>query len=599
MPIRTNRNNFRKGFKAFVFISVFSGLLFLASGSLSPASGAEDELLAELKKLVSPADLPPGFQLEGGYQYDSKESRDAHLNFKGPHPFHIRVDIEEIFYSDSSAHKYDWVLEDLKSNEIISTNIGLAEKSLHHVDYLGTKRIVSQQIYLYHQNWVLKFRMSWYSATQEAPMTDEQAGRFLKDLATKVFNRFLGLERQPLEIRPLAGDLSGNELADGDVVLLVTDFNRPEGIPFAVSCPEGLEVKIELQNWHRRMVTVSGPGLEPTDDGYKVNSADGRVNFRLDFDPQALKDYRENFPGGPAVVVPVDVDAGADKRTLFVQLTPWELVITRFEIRQRGGESTRAEAVRGTTRTIEPYEFNQHIDHQGKLWDTWDKKLHPEVKTRYSGGFAASEPVIMAWGLNGETQESFFTAQADSSGSLDQVPAYNAEAELIVEFDLEIIRDPKVETDKSSTMDEWSENTTKKIQNWELQRELWREYQVDEFEITVHEVDPEAQNMRRTAQTASFLREPVDTLRPEKDLTGYVNLKMLDRTGLQLIYDVTARPYPFGPLRKPGIYEIRMKMKVVPKFNLEDFRQVDVAVRIKALKGSFDFVVLEWTSQRK
>ena len=241
----------------------------------------------------------------------------------------------------------------------------------------------------------------------------------------------------------------------------------------------------------------------------------------------------------------------------------------------------------------------------GELWDTWDKKLHPEVKTVYDKDIAANRPVIMAWGVDEATNAGFYTAQFDRDGRLDEVPAFNAEAHLVAEFDLEIWRDPKVETVWEPNMDEWDTNTEKKINNWELQEELWRKYWMDEFEITVHEVDPTGKNMRLAAVPRSYFSRPEDesSLNRELSSISYVNLKRLTEEG-QLVHkghgqdEYFAAPYPCGPLRKSGIYEIRLKMKVILKSNQHDFREVDVAIRIKALKGSFDVRRLEWTSRR-
>ena len=192
-----------------------SVLIFIVSlASLSPASGAEEEFLEELKKIVSLEDMPPGFRLEGGYSMTPDElgfdSREARLVFKGTHPFSITVRLEHNFYAPSTLIKYDWVLEDLEPRNILSRNLGIGEKSLHWKEYMSSRdrNPFLQNLRVYQENWVLSFSMSHYNIWIDgAPyMTDEEAGRFLTSLAKKVFDRFLGLEREPMEIIPMEDD---------------------------------------------------------------------------------------------------------------------------------------------------------------------------------------------------------------------------------------------------------------------------------------------------------------------------------------------------------------------------------------------------------
>ena len=212
------------------FFSLFSVLLVTVLHSadpLSPMAAAEDELLEELKGIVSLEEMPPGFRRTNAYETKKEKNRWVYFQFKGQHPFNIDIRIEEDLIPELSAAKKHEIAVQVRDS-IVLTDVGIGERSYLSATYMGRGGAMSSQsITVLHDNWELWFRIMWYNERRvDNPMTDQGARTYLKNLAETVFNRLLGIRRKPLEIRPLGGDLEGNELSDGDVVLLVTDFDQ-------------------------------------------------------------------------------------------------------------------------------------------------------------------------------------------------------------------------------------------------------------------------------------------------------------------------------------------------------------------------------------
>jgi len=380
-----------------------------------------------------------------------------------------------------------------------------------------------------------------------------------------------------------------------------------KGRPSGLKPGKPHEVQVRVKNWHRDLVTVAGPDVERTRYGYRLKGTDDTIAMSLNFDSKALRNYRAVFPGGPSVVLPIEVVSGEEGKKFFVQLSPWEMMITRFIVKGRGGESTREFEIQGEQRQLEDYRFNDYIKLKGKLWDTWNEELYPMVKTRPQGdvagngrAFDTNEAVVMGWAKSEETQHTFFTAEDDPAKALAGIPSFRAEDELVVEFDLEILLDPKAQTKKSSVDDEWGLDEDIQLTDSEEQRRIWRDFQVEDFKITVHEVDPDGEDIRLKASRANGLSGPVATYMFGKNLlTNYANLKEVDRFTGEVRYEITAPVYRTGlPLRKPGFYEVRLYMKVQRGPDINDFREVDVAVRIRAVKSGFDVRVWQWTTER-
>jgi len=587
--------------------------LFL-TGALLPCKADSSRLVEILNQIVSVADMPSGFRYERDHNHTSKRGDylTASVDFKGKHPFTIVVQLIQHPHVPSTTYLYDQWLKTTK-DDIISSDLGIGEKSYHISWKLGSKTPVSQSINVYWGNWRLNFRMSWYSHREVKAYTDEGASAFIRGLAAQVFNRFLAAVESPVEVVPFGGDLEGNELADGDVVLLIKDFNNPEplqieirGKPSGSEAGQSHEVQLRMKSWHKELISLSGPELEETTYGYSFETTDRTNLLTLSFDANCLREYRELFPGGPAVVVPLTVGIGKKTKSFFVQLSPWQLMVTRFEIRERGSESTREFNARRQRRPEEDYRFNDYIALKGKLWDSWIEILFPMVKKRPQGeiagegnAFGPNEAVVMGWAVNEETGHNFVTAEDDPSGGQGDVLAYRAEADLYAEFDLEIVLDPKAQTKKEPADGEWVMDEDTEVSDVEEQPEIWRDFRVDEFEITVHEVDPEGMDMRLTAGSRYAVGGPVATKTSgREEISDYVKRKMIDRFSREVMYEGDIPVYRFGPLRKPGTYEVRLYMKVTRKADLEDFREVEVAARIPVKRSDFGIRVIHWTSQR-
>lgn len=412
------------------------------------------------------------------------------------------------------------------------------------------------------------------------------------------------VEQGGLEVVVLGGDRQGDVVQDGDVVLLVTDFERPESLGLEVmGRPAGLEagesygVDFELAHFHRGLMRVEGPGVEATADGYRLETTEAVVRPRLSFDAEALRAYREGFPEGPAVVIGMRVRVGEESKRFFVQLSPWELMITRLEVRQKGAESARRHSTRGRQRRAEDYRFNDYTEIQGKLWDSWNLTLRQMVATRpraevagQGQAFGPDEPVVMGWAVDKETGHRFVTAEDDPSAEREAVPGYHSGAHLVVEFDLDIVQDPTARTVRRPSDDEWDLDEDVYVNNEDEQWRLWQQFEVEAFEITVHEVDVSDEPDIR-AQAGPALWGPMATLRGgHQKISDYVNLNPE--------HDITAPEYSLGKLHKPGIYEVALTMTVRRPADGSQ-RSVDVAVRIPVLApGTLEVRTLQFNTQR-
>ncbi len=106
-------------------------------------------------------------------------------------------------------------------------------------------------------------------------------------------------------------------------------------------------------------------------------------------------------------------------------------------------------------------------------------------------------------------------------------------------------------------------------------------------------------DMRLTAGTGYAVGGPVATKTPgNEEISNYVKRKVIDRYTREVSYEGDIPDYRFGPLRKPGTYEVRLSMKVTRKADLEDFREVEVTARIPVRRSDFGIRVIHWTSQR-
>jgi len=419
-------------------------------------------------------------------------------------------------------------------------------------------------------------------------------------------------EQAPLEVLCLGGDKDGEFLDDGDVVRLLSNLDNPKplqvevrGKPSDLEPNESYDIHFKMSKIHRQVMQVTGQGVESTLEGFKLKTTSDNVPVSFRFDPKALKEYREVYPDGPVTAFAVRIHIIDRKKDIFVQISPWEMMITRFEIRQRA-ESGREYEARAQKRTVADYNLNDYIVMKGKLWDSWNDVLHPMVKRRppaetagLGSAFGPNEPVVMGWAINEQTGHTFLTAEDDPLQNLDSIPVYRSEADLVAEFDLEIVLDPKATVKRRASDDELEIDKDRRISETNEQPRIWREFRVDEFEMTVHEVDPEGKDIRLKAGRLNFLEGPIAKWRTGyQEIAHYVKRKVIDNFSYEVSYEGDIPVYSFGPLRKPGIYEVRLYMKVTRKADLEDFREVDVAARINVQRSQFGVRLLTLTTSR-
>ncbi len=183
--------------------------------------------------------------------------------------------------------------------------------------------------------------------------------------------------------------------------------------------------------------------------------------------------------------------------------------------------------------------------------------------------------------------------------SIQKIPAYQAQAGMFAEFDLEILLDPKARTYLDQGSGEWKIDRDVRFNDWDRQKEIWRDFQMQDLLITLHEVDPVSGTIRGPAPEADFLRGPISSLRNGTRLDIYANHKRLDIMNRILIDDLTAQPYPFGPLHIGGFFEVRLSLAVARLNDATNVRDANVAIRFKTSRGEFESGVIEFHTQRE
>ena len=250
--------------------------------------------------------------------------------------------------------------------------------------------------------------------------------------------------------------------------------------------------------------------------------------------------------------------------------------------------------------------FEDYIRHLWRLWENYNYSILPYAKTKKGTGFNPGETVICGWAKDENTGSSFLEYVLDPEDGDGNLPIYNGQSRWTAEFDMEILLDPKATTILHPQYQTWSIDKSVRHNDWERQKDIWRLFQVEDFSITIHEIDPDAENIRGKASDISFLQGKIAGLDDEKWLKHYCFFKrqIYNRNiGNVLIYEADSAalpPYYFGPLRIGGLFfEVRLSLTVAMLSDLTNSRQADVAVRFKASLKDFNVRMLEMQESRR
>jgi hypothetical protein len=445
-------------------------------------------------------------------------------------------------------------------------------------------------------------------------------------------------DASPLEVICRGGDMEDQSLQDGDVVYLVTHQSQNTILPLEIKAtpglvPTGRTAKIlftirEVNNCgpcfvltqNGRELDVYGAEGLPEEITYQLETTSGNEFINLEITPESVELLKWNIPPEDmeeslrneliyaAIINNLEISLEGHRINFFIQASPWELVITRFWVTQIASESRRIadeSSRQGVTypeipdMTGREFVFYDYVEHLAMLWNEFNGGLYPHVVPRPGESYGPEEKVYIGWAKNEDTGHTFHVCTDDPERRTQKIPAYQAQAGMFAEFDLEILLDPKARTYLDQGSGEWMIDRDVRFNDWDRQKEIWRDFQMQDLLITLHEVDPVSGTIRGPAPEADFLRGPISSLRNGTRLDLYANNKLPDVMRRILIYDLTAQPYPFGPLHIGGFFEVRLSLDVARLNDATNHRNADVAIRFKTSRGEFESGVIEFHTQRE
>ncbi len=431
--------------------------------------------------------------------------------------------------------------------------------------------------------------------------------------------------QKQLEVIAHGGDMNGQALFNGDVLQHQFDFERPEKLELTINgVPEKkkdavqlYEAKVLLKKRHRNIVSVkalNGARVRKIPGGYKITGKKSTIDLALEYNRNGLKQVTSTK--GPLLIIPVMIKAGTEKVFFYDQVVPdWDIIITRFMVKGKGSEGLRKLlAAQAGPRKIEDYRFNSYARKLGKTWDDWNgtkdvKGLKDSVKTMEQGDdsrqvFGLQEEVVLGWSRD-ESGQKFIKAINKTGDDLDKIPFHIAQDELLVELGIEIYQAPKVvgpdpQADTTVVEDpgETEEDpdfmgddtdffyTNEEEVSIDKMRRMWEPMRVEEFSLTLHKVNTNSFDLRARASKEIFKGNYSHQRTPNRTkLKDYFPLTGMNIYKGQLETEGFTNGYKLFPIREPGVYELRLQLKVGL---LDQSRQVDAAIRFIAVMAGYD-----------
>lgn len=419
---------------------------------------------------------------------------------------------------------------------------------------------------------------------------------------------------RPIELEPLAGDQAGATLTSGAIARHITRFDSPSVLPMKIRArPDGLEpgeryvVDIEMRPETRRFVRLEGPGLSATPVGYQLEATEDEAEVELHFEPDALSRERPNI--GRLKFIQGDRNA-----EIAVDVDDWQPIITRFNVTSdSGGRPPIANESGASSYGDGMEDFATEYENVGEMIESWLKFL-PTVQTRPRGRpHFAADPVVNGWRrgvLDGgagpqEDPNGFYVSEQTGPTHLHH-GTFKQGARLAINLDLLLAERPTFETqpgepqvgDDDFDDDKFFRDLAKLMQvdaDIPTRIENREHYHFEEFRLSIHEVDPEAEDWRRDA---TF--EPISgfLLQGRGAISEYIPIPAVESPDGW--FSVPSRLHWVA--HRAGIYEIRLQARVRREGTsgrIEDLeREVNVAIRVRIVPTSFSQRTLEWSTAR-
>lgn len=456
--------------------------------------------------------------------------------------------------------------------------------------------------------------------------------RFLVRAAT----HFGVFKEKPITLVPLYGDLRNQQLQPGDVLKFVTRFDTPSELPIRVGARptalkkgESYRVRIELPRQARKFMRVTGEGVSGHAGTYTLESTEEQVEIILHFDPDAL---RAGLAAGPTVNVGlIVVRAGGRTKSNAIQVVEWEPVITRFEVIAHVGgrpgealEGGRTDWGNGRERV----ELETEFQNVGSLIDTW-REFEPMVHTRRNRAwpagakanpsndhpFMADDPVLNAWRrgiLRGSEGGSRSGPQEDAAGfygpqQIGDKPhhggTFKRGVRLRVNLDLLLAEQAKVEPRMGADDEDDGDFGTPLVFEpapefgSAARAENRKNYRFQDFQLSVHEVDPTGADWRLSANRKLADGMARLAAAPDGKISDMIPLPEVEDRGRWVprlsTFDWVAH--------RTGIYEIRLAATVIRNGDTplaDRTKKINVAIRVRIVPVEFKSRLMEWSILR-
>ncbi len=423
---------------------------------------------------------------------------------------------------------------------------------------------------------------------------------------------FTSSTQQRLVLTNLSGD--GRELSDGDVIQHVTNFTDPTELRLSIqggSHTGGQVVFVDLPPSSKKIIDLSADNADliKTNSGYRVTPKAESIVLNLNFD--TIKKYPRlpgasssgGIPIGPTVGGKIRLcNSRDDCDEVKVEVLDWDIIVPRFIVKTRRAEERRQRGndIRSVSGGELNYTFNNIVRD-----DWWYEYI---VNHKIVSGWEDS--ILMGWRLDNAKDGGLHVAESDNRNP-GQIAPYLTKTPLSVDFDLEVIQGAALKTPGRD------ERVTRAY--WDKQRRLWRDYYVSYFALTIQKVS--TANWSKSGTLGLWdLRGNIDQDWParmvrkgaygEHSLFDFDTPKIIRLGGISDETGDSVQPYSLKRLEKPGVYEIRLQMKVrrldAPESDcttpeekaVGQCKDINVAIRIPVVKQRVKYKSLFQKSQR-
>jgi len=465
----------------------------------------------------------------------------------------------------------------------------------------------------------LGLTVKFYLPLNQARAVEIAQRRWQLLIAAAKKNGLLSQPQQPLELIALSGEMAGTSLVDGDVIQHVTNFSDPEDLSFSILGANNSKKQvlfIELPPSSQQQIDLSADKAEivKTKTGYRITPLDRLVTLNMNLGK--LKGKYPKLPGatsgggyaaGPTEIVgrikicnsPDDCDE------VKVEIINWDIIVPRFYVHTRGEEKKRIHW-KGTDDTpgkSKDFRFNQNIKN-----DWWYGYI---LKHEITSG--QEDPILMGWALNNDENGVLRSAESSLAQNLSPIAPYLTKSPLVVQFDLEVIQGNILQVPTVS------QRATQ--QYWNNQRKFWQyDYSVNYFALTVKRVETDSWEQAAAGKGQWDLRGNIDEETQERvvrmrkfgedRISNFAPLKRLSINNRITDEINNLSPYTMGQFRFPGIYEVRLQMKIKRRNGPDSdcnspeqkavgqCKDVNIAIRIPVVNQSIEQKLIDYRTKR-